>query len=394
VIDGNFAWTKFAFSPIGSRTPLLFLNPRDIATARMAGWKLRDLRGLLRQPSGAHEKRVVFPPGWFSRYPRPFMSILGRMADRWLKSAGTSTSRVVVLSYPHYLPTLDRLPGVKSVYYWSDDFSSYWGPSVIDLEDRAVAATSLTITASLSKRDELRSRHPGFKDRIHAVIHGHHPAVRAQAAGAEPGPLPDELKNLKRPILGHWGNISRHLDLSLALATAKAFPSASLVFIGPAYGALSEPDESALSKLRSLPNVYFISAKPYALIGDYVPAFDVCLCLYRPDIYFCQVINPSKVRDYLASGRPIVSTPIPEVCKLWAPFVHIGSAADSYVAAVTKALEDRNFQARLDHADDNSYEVVSHRIESLLVGDTGGLELAVDHVRSARAGSAIGAARS
>ena len=345
-----------------------------------AGWKLKDLRGLLPHPGGAHEKRVVFPPGWFSRYPRPFMAILGRMADRWLKSEGPDADRVVVLSYPHYLPTLDRIPGARSVYYWSDDFSSYWGPSVIDLEDRIVAATSLTITASLTKRDELRNRFPGLKDRIHAVIHGHHPAVRAKAAGAEPAPLPDDLKHLKRPILGHWGNISRHLDLSLAVATARAFPSASIVFIGPVFGALHAPDERALAELRSLPNVHFLSSRPYARMGDYVPAFDVCLCLYRPDIYFCQVINPSKVRDYIASGRPIVTTPMPEVCKLWAPFVHVGGTPLEYVGAVAAALEDRNFQARLDHADNNSYEVVSGRILGLLVGELGERARAGDQV--------------
>ena len=344
---------------------------RDVVTARDVGWGFKDIGRTLRHASGACEKRFIFPPGWFSKFPWPFMSLMARSANRWL-AAAKPPNRVVVLSYPQYVVMLDRLPGVRSVYYWSDDFFTYW-PSreqkVRDLEARIVSSTSLTITASLSKRDELRMRFPELAGRIHAVIHGPHPAIRAKAAGIAPAPLPDELKHLKRPILGHWGNISNHLDLWLAVATAKAFPLASIVFVGPVVGGeLPARQQEALAELRALSNVHFIPRKPYGDIGEYVPAFDVCLCLYRPDIYFCQVINPSKVRDYLASGRPIVSTPIPEVCKLWASFVHVATGPDEYVSAVRAALDDRNFQARLAYSDDNSYEKVSQRIFALLTG--------------------------
>jgi len=335
------------------------------------GWTLKDWGVLRTLENGAFEQRLIFPPGWFSRFPMPFIWILARMARSWL-TASAATDRVVVLSYPQYVPILDKLSGIRSVYYWSDDFFSYWPARrhrVMQAEAAAVHATDMTITASVSKCDELRARFPACANKIHFLIHGHHPSLDTPNNCGIAAGLPPDLSHLPRPVFGHWGNISRHLDMEIALAVAKAFPTASLVFVGPVSANFENRQTQAFEALRKLDNVHFVGPRPYDSIAAYLVAFDVCLCLYRPDISFCQVINPSKVRDYLASGRPIVSTAIPEVIKLWGSLVNVASCADEFVSGIRVALKDRNYEARVSYAREHSYEKVAERLRELLLGN-------------------------
>lgn len=360
------------FSPLAAHSSLLFLNPRDTRTARQVGWTLRDWGVLRALEGGAHEQRLIFPPGWFSRLPKPFTWLLARMAGSWL-TASPATQRVVVLSFPQYAPIVRQLNGIRSIYYWSDDFFSYWPARrdwVMDAEAAAVHETDLTITASISKCDELRARFPDCAKKIHFLMHGHHPSLRTLRTDGIAATLPSDLNHLPRPVLGHWGNITKHLDMEIALAVAKAFPTASLVFIGPISTNFEDEQAQAFDELRNLSNVYFIGPKPYDRIAEYIEAFDVCLCLYRPDIYFCEVVNPSKVRDYLASGRPIVSTATSEVIRAWPSLVNAASCADEFVDEIRNALNDRESNDRLTYAREHSYEKTTGRLRDLILGDS------------------------
>ena len=285
--------------------------------------------------------------------------------------ASAATHRVVVLSYPQYVPIIRQLKGVRSVYYWSDDFFSYWVTRrnwVMEAEAAAVREADLTITASMTKCEELRARFPSCADKIHFLMHGHHPSLPTLRADGIPATLPSDISHLPRPILGHWGIISKHLDMEIALAVAKAFPTASLVLIGPVSANFENKQAQAFDALRNLSNVYFIGSKPYDRIAEYIEAFDVCLCLYRPAIYFCQVVNPSKVRDYLASGRPIVSTATSEVIRAWPSLVNVASCANEFVDEIRKALTDSEYKGRLTYAREHTYEKAAEQLCELIVG--------------------------
>jgi glycosyltransferase involved in cell wall biosynthesis len=92
--------------------------------------------------------------------------------------------------------------------------------------------------------------------------------------------------------------------------------------------------------------------------------------LYRPDLEFTRVTNPSKIRDYLASTRPIVSTAIPDVVKLYSGFLRIGYSPEEYVGHVRDLISmprtDGSGEERLRFARDHTWPRVADELWRLL----------------------------
>ena len=137
-----------------------------------------------------------------------------------------------------------------------------------------------------------------------------HPHVRAlpggvslQAFPLDPtGPPPPELHALPRPIIGYVGGLHRHLAMDLLLAMAKARPHWSWVYLGP--------HQTDVTALRALPNVQLPGPRPHDQLARYIHQFDACTIPYARSIYTDTVV-PTKLNEYLAMGKPVVSTDLP-----------------------------------------------------------------------------------
>lgn len=130
-------------------------------------------------------------------------------------------------------------------------------------------------------------------------------------------------------MLGYLGLLDARMDVDLVAGLADARPDWDIVMIGPAD---AQPD-ARLSR----PNVRCLPAVPYARLPEALASFDVALLPYVRSA-LTRAINPLKLREYLASGLPIVATSLPEV-KRFAPEVALADTIDDTVAAVEKALE-------------------------------------------------------
>jgi hypothetical protein len=151
--------------------------------------------------------------------------------------------------------------------------------------------------------------------------------------------------------------VSEHVDFATLHAVATAHPHASVVFVGPI--ARDMGDQSGwYARCRSLPNVHFVGPRPYERVGRYVPAFDVCLALYRPERQFTRLANPSKIRDYLASSRPIVSTALPDVERCWSAMIRVARSRAEYIEHVSDLLAGRDdtVELRLHFARAHTWE--------------------------------------
>lgn len=115
---------------------------------------------------------------------------------------------------------------------------------------------------------------------------------------------PPALRNLPRPVIGYIGGLHRHVDLELLIAMARARPQWSWVFVGPL--------QTALDGLCLLPNVHLVGHQPHHDLVHYVQRFDVCIVPYVSSSYTDTVV-PTKINEYLAVGKPVVSTPLPAV---------------------------------------------------------------------------------
>ena len=138
------------------------------------------------------------------------------------------------------------------------------------------------------------------------------------------GPEPDDLAGLERPLAGFVGLIDDHVDVPALLATANALERGTVVLVGG--------DNVATAELASHPRVRLLGQRPYETMPAYLAAFDVCLVPFGRST-LTEGVNPIKLREYLAAGRPVVATPLPAV-REYAEVVRLADDPASFAAAV------------------------------------------------------------
>ena len=222
---------------------------------------------------------------------------------------------------------VDRLPLSGVVYDLTDDWSAAIDSprtprhrvrdEMEGLGRRAdvVLACSSTLTGIASQ----------WNDRTHHVPNAVEPP-------GPPLPVPPELEQLPRPIYGYAGTLHEsRLDIDLIVAAARAGPPATFAFLGPD---LLSP--SARRELFSPPNVRYLGVQPHSRVRAFLEGFDVCLIPHRVT-EFTRSLDPLKLYEYLAAGRPIVSTPLPVAPEL-ADFVTYARSPDELVALASRDL--------------------------------------------------------
>jgi glycosyltransferase involved in cell wall biosynthesis len=225
------------------------------------------------------------------------------------------------------LPHLDHGP----VLYNRSDRHSEFGEAdnawLRGLEDSLLRRSDRVLYTSHALMDEERGV---VGDRATWLDHGVDVAHFTVPPGA---PVPPELAHLPRPIIGFFGAIEDYLvDLALLDAVAGAFPAASIVLVGPA--------TCSLGAVGRRPNVDYLGVRPYEQIPLYGAAFDVALMPWLDNAWI-RYANPIKLKEYLALGVPIVSTPFPEL-EHYGDAVRTASGTDAFIAAVGAALDERD----------------------------------------------------
>lgn len=150
-----------------------------------------------------------------------------------------------------------------------------------------------------------------------------------EAARAEPA----DLAGLPRPRIGYLGLLSHFLDFDTLEALRRERGGGTIVLIGPGTPAT----EPALRDFAQREGVVRLGPKPYEEVPAYMQNLDVGLIPFRANDRFVQGINPNKVYQYLASGLPVVTTPVLDLSPL-PPHLQFASTPGETVAAVRAAL--------------------------------------------------------
>jgi glycosyltransferase involved in cell wall biosynthesis len=149
---------------------------------------------------------------------------------------------------------------------------------------------------------------------------------------------PEDILAIPGPRLGFFGALEDYLvDFSLLERLARDLPDASVVLIGDA------PD--SISRFRGYPNVHFLGFRSYETIPAYGSAFDVALMPWV-DSPWIESSNPIKLKEYLALGLPVVSTPYAEV-RFYADHVRVAKDPEQFVGEVRRTLSDGGPTSRL-----------------------------------------------
>ncbi len=165
--------------------------------------------------------------------------------------------------------------------------------------------------------------------------------------------VPEDIARVSRPIIGYAGRLASQIDVELLLRVAKAYPKCSLVFVGPD----ELPNTRAVQALRVLPNVFFLGWKRPSELPNYLQVFDVALIPYR---LVGHVLSgyPTKLHEYLAAGRAVVATAMPEL-RPYGHVLRIGETEDDFIRCVGEALQDHSpssIEARLAVAQENTWD--------------------------------------
>jgi glycosyltransferase involved in cell wall biosynthesis len=176
----------------------------------------------------------------------------------------------------------------------------------------------------------------------------------------EPGtPVPDDLAQLPKPILGYFGVVDERMDYELVARLADANPGWSIVIIGPVLKV----------EARDLPqraNLHWLGGRAYADLPGYCKGFDLCLMPFALN-ESTEFINPTKALEYMASGRPIVSTPVSDVVTNFSSVVKIGRSPEEFIDLCRQSISQPDtaaVQRGLELAGRNTWDSIVSQLES------------------------------
>lgn len=234
---------------------------------------------------------------------------------------------VMWLISPHNFPVLGQLNELMTVYYCVDDFSSFPGVEreAIQLLDKRLAERAdivFAVAETVWKQKKALNENCHFSP--HGVDFDHF--IKATDPHL---PIPEEMLNLKKPVIGYIGVVEEWIDLDLIEFMAKERPTWSFALIGRI--------AVDVSPLASLPNVYLFGPRPYAKLPGYAKAFDVAIIPYKLNSQTINA-NPKKLREYLASGKAVVSVRTPEV-ERFKEVVEIAESSSEFLEKIEGCLK-------------------------------------------------------
>jgi glycosyltransferase involved in cell wall biosynthesis len=255
---------------------------------------------------------------------------VARSIRGYLKRNGLALADVLFFTC---LPVAEQVarhfPGARLHYDCVDDHQRWHGNSArmerLNREnERALVARAQTITAtSLALEAKMRQQH-------FCVTRVPNGVDFELFARPRPGhQMPGELRELPRPLIGFIGAAGGYVDPGIVDAASRANVG-SLVFVGP-LGSLER-------ELRGRANIHFLGRRPYETLPDYLHSVDVAIipANRRPASV---AANPGKFFQYLASGKPVVATDLPE----FLPFrdlIQVAATPAEFVEGIRAALSD------------------------------------------------------
>jgi UDP-galactopyranose mutase len=229
---------------------------------------------------------------------------------------------------PMMLPFSRDIDSTVTVFDAMDELSKFkFAPTkLLELEQELIDRADVVFTGGSSLYEAKKDRHanvhcfPSSVDRCHFI--------KARARQFDPA----DQEDLPKPRLGFYGVIDERFDTELLAKAAEMRPSWSFVIVGPT-AKISRED------LPNRPNIHYLGSKTYDQLPSYLSGWDVALMPFAMN-ESTQFISPTKTPEYLAGGKPVVSTPIKDVVRHYGHLegVKIASTPEEFVAACEEAL--------------------------------------------------------
>lgn len=341
----------------GVRAPTFRDLPR--LKKRLINWA-KGVRGIRKEKENLYIFSPVVLPFPYSRIARWINKhILLYYLNKWMKFMDFNDPIIWT-----FLPTglsLDLINNINkkiTVYYCIDNFtvSSSSARKVSVTEKKLIRCSDLVFVTS----QELYNHCSQYNQRVYTFPFGVNIENFENLRLEEQPKIPEDLRDIERPIIGYIGGIHRWIDQNLIKAIAEEHHDYSFVFVGPI--------QTDISSLKGKENIHFLGHKPHDQLPYYVNNFDVGIIPYLLTEY-TKNVYPTKLNEYLALGKPVVSTKLPEITAFnekYGEIVSIGKDtkgfADCLEEAVNRERNEQTIKRRIQVANDNTWQ---KRIEQM-----------------------------
>jgi glycosyltransferase involved in cell wall biosynthesis len=218
------------------------------------------------------------------------------------------------------------------VYDCMDELSAFRGASPVlrEREAELFRWTDVVFTGGRSLYEAKRKKHAN----IHAFPSSIDVKHFAQARAPQVDPA--DQADIPHPRMGFVGVVDERFDIELLREIATQRPEWNFVIVGPVV-------KINAADLPHLPNIHYLGGKSYLELPAYLSGWDVALLLFARN-ESTRFISPTKTPEYLAAGRPVVSTSIRDVVRPYGEkqLVHIADEPAAFIATIEQALQQRN----------------------------------------------------
>lgn len=339
----------------GVRTPGIRDIPR--IKKRVKNW-LKGVKGVRREAENLYIFSPLVLPFPYSRFARWInRHLILSVLEKWMRIMSFSDPIVwTFLPTPLSVDIINNLIKKLLIYYCIDDFSvsSATVKKIKAPEERLLKIADLVFVTSKTLHNHCAKYNNKVYTFPFAVDFNEFESVRLSDNYAT-----EELGNIEKPIIGYVGGIHKWIDQKLVRASVERHPEYSFVFVGPL-----QTDVTLLSGFK---NVHFLGNKDHEKLPFFIKEFDVCIIPYSLTDY-TKSVYPTKLNEYLAMSKAVVSTNLPEVAafnKEYGDIVYVSGDEESFGKYIEKSLSEDSpdlMNRRIAAARENNWE---NRIEGM-----------------------------
>jgi len=252
---------------------------------------------------------------------------------------------------PFYAGVLPRKMGAAlNIYHCIDDITqdTYTNKHGHDLENEAIRQADITLVTSTN----LQKLKAPFSDRVVTYFNAAEVGI-FHKVWTEKYSRPEELKHRTGKVIGFVGNMDAlRIDYPLLKQVAAAYPQHTLLLVGP----VNSPELAEIG-LDKLPNVVLAGSRRLEELPPLMQYMDCVLIPFRCNT-LTRSIYPLKINEYLAAGKPVISTSFSDDIRGFAECIYLAEDAAGFIGQIQQALAEKDpilVQKRIDLANTNTW---------------------------------------